>query len=121
MSLAIIKFAVTLDGVTIDDFKSVSENEIEVGKEIVYATKTGYANVRPKYGFKAEYVPPQTGAFDWSKARDNDVTATFTYDGGTTATYFGGRLLKKGEGKLDGDNELTYPLDFTATSRDPAL
>lgn len=118
---AIAKVELTFDGVTVSDFKSISENEIEIGKEVEYASKTGFAEVPPKYGFSLEYVEPKTGAFDFAKYAKSEGTVVIHYDGGTTATYYGVRLLKKGEKKADGRNEIVYPYTFTATRRDPIL
>ena len=119
--LGIIKVELNVDGVIITDWKSIEENEIEVGKEIELGTGTKYAAVPPKYGFSMEYVPPPTGAVDFKKFIYNSAVVILTYDGGTTATYSGVRLLKKGSGKLDGKTELANMYTFTAQRRDPAL
>lgn len=118
---AIAKVELTFDGSTVTDFKSISENEIEVGKEVEYASKTGFVEIPPKYGFQLEYVEPKTGPFDFGKFAKAEGTAVIHYDGGTTATYYGVRLLKKGEKKADGRNEIVVPYTFTATRRDPVL
>jgi hypothetical protein len=117
----IIRVTLDFDGVQIDDFKDITENEIEVNKVVHLMRKTTTAGVTPRYGFKLTYVVPSAGKFDFSKIRDNDAVVVIHYDGGTTTSYRGVRLLKKGESKIDGEKELEIVYEFCATDRDPAL
>lgn len=118
---AIIRVTLDFDGVQIDDFKDITENEIEVNKVVQLMGKTTTAGVTPRYGFKLTYVVPSTGKFDFSKTRNNDAVVVIHYEGGSQATYRGVRLLKKGETKADGEKELEIVYEFSAADRDPAL
>ncbi|HOX50489.1 MAG TPA: hypothetical protein PKY05_03305 [Fibrobacteria bacterium] len=121
MSEYITKVTLDFDGTVIDDFKSFEENEIDLGKVVELAKKTGYAQVTPRYGFKLEYVPPKIGSFDFSPMLTKDAVVTVFYDGGTKATFRGVRLLKKGGSKADGKEEIQNLYEFTASDRSPAL
>lgn len=107
----------TLDvnGMSIEDFKSVTEKEIEYYKEVKLMGKTGFMKATPTYGVTVEYVIPSTGFFDWSEVVNGRLTVR--YENGETVTYTGVYVLKVGEKKVDGDNETTQSIDLGATGR----
>ena len=121
MSEGIMKVTLDFDGVMIDDFKSIEEHEVELGKIVEYMNKTGYAKKTPRFGLTLEYVTPKTGAHDFSPLVDQDGVVTIYYDGGSKATYRGVRLLKRGAIKSDGDNAQVINYEFFAANRDPEV
>ena len=51
-----------VNGKDIEDFKSFTENEVELHKAVKLMNTTGVAGVTPHYGCKVEYVVPLDGA-----------------------------------------------------------
>ena len=121
MATYITQITLDFDGKVITDFKSFTEKKIDLGKTVELAGKTGYAEVTPRYGFDLEYVVPSLGAFDFSPLLTNSGLVTVFYKGGTKVSFRGVRLLSRGDGKIDGKDELQYTYEFTAESRDPVL
>ncbi len=109
---------ITLDvnGQQIDDFKSVSENEREIRKQINLATTTGYIKTTVRFGCKVEYVIPESAAeFDWDSLESGRLT--IEYENGKRTTYTGVYTLKVGETKYDGENEATQQIELGAENR----
>lgn len=121
MSDYITKVTLDLDGEVEDNFKSVEEKEIETGKAVELANKTGFAEITPRYGLSIEYVIPKTGERNWSKFVIADAVVTIYRSGGSKVTYRGVRLIKKGSAKADGKEEMGYTVEFTAADRDPKV
>jgi len=104
------------NGAEIEDFKSVTENEIELHKPVKLMNKTGVAAITPRYGAKVEYVVPEDAAeFDWEGMANG--TLTVEYENGKRTTYTGVYTAKVGEKKVDGDNETVQSIDLIATGR----
>lgn len=117
----ILRVTLDIDGQVEESFKSFTEKEVETGAPINMMNRTGFGKKTKRYGFMLEYVIPKTGSRDWSTLVDNDAVVSAYLDGGSKITFRGVRLLKRGEEKIDGDNELVCELDFMAAERDPAL
>jgi hypothetical protein len=109
---------VTLDvnGKSITDFKTFTENEIELNKEVRLMNKTGFMGVTPRFGCKVDYVIPQTNPeIDWSTVRNGRLSVEF--ENGRRITYTGVTTLKIGEMKVDGENETVRTIELGATGR----
>ena len=104
-----------VNGQTIEDFKSAQEKEIEINKAVNLMNKTGVMSMTPRYGIEVEYVVPKTGHFDWREVKDG--TLVISVEGGQTITYSGVSVLKIGQAKYDGENEVTQTIDLVATGR----
>lgn len=121
MADALSKCTVIIDGEDETNIKSVTEHEVEPGRAVPLMNKTVFAQKTKRYTLSIEYVPPVTGARDWSSLVTTDGTVIIEDEGGETTTYYGVRLLKRGEKKYDGDNDVVIPIDLMATRRDPEL
>jgi len=105
-----------VNGQGIDDFKSVTENEVEIRKEVKLMNKTGVSRVSPVYGVQVEYVIPKDAAeFDFENVSDG--TLTIDLNNGVRKQYTGVSTLKIGETKYDGENEATRTIDLVAEKR----
>lgn len=116
MSEYIARVTLAVDGKVIDDFKEVTENEVTRAKTVPLMTKTGTADVLPRYGVSLVYVVPKAGT-EYSFAGVRNGTITIVYDGGRVRRYTGVRCLKEGERKADGENEMTQTVEFSAENR----
>lgn len=105
-----------VNGASITDFKSVTEQEIEVRKEVTLMGRTGVVSVTPKYGLQVEYVVPKDAAETDFEAV-SDGTLTIDLDNGVRKQYTGVYTLKIGETKYDGENEATRTIDLVAMKR----
>jgi hypothetical protein len=105
-----------VNGKSIDDFKSATENEVELHKQVNLMNKTGHMKVTPRYGVQVEYVVPETESeFDWEDIADGRLTIEKM--NGARVTFTGLYVLKIGEAKADGENEMTRTIDLGAEGR----
>lgn len=111
----IAKCELAVGGQSITDFKSFTEKERELNKEVKLMGKTGFAGVTQRYQAEVEYVLPQTAPFDWGTVKDG--TLTVTYDGGRVVRLTGVYVLKIGDTKTDGENETTCSISLGASNR----
>ncbi|MDH5525220.1 MAG: hypothetical protein OEY01_14685 [Desulfobulbaceae bacterium] len=104
------------NGQAIEDFKTVSEKEVEHHKAVKLMNKTGVSGVTPRYGVDVDYVVPEDATeFDWEGMKNG--TLTIEYVNGKRTTYTGVYIAKVGQQKIDGDNELVRPIELIATGR----
>jgi len=100
----------------IEDFKSVTEKEVELRKQVNLMNKTGFQRVTERYGVDVEYVVPEDGPeFDWDSLEGGRLTIEKM--NGRRTTYTGVCTLKVGEVKYDGDNEATRTIELGAEKR----
>jgi len=105
-----------VNGQEISDFKSVTEGEVEINKEVKLMNKTGFASATPRYGAEVEYVVPSDAPeFDFEGVKNG--TLTIDKQNGVRVTYTGVYCLKVGSTKYDGDNEVTRTINFGAAGR----
>jgi hypothetical protein len=106
----------TVNGQEITDFKSVTEKEVEHHRPVNLMHKTGHCKVTSRFAASVDYVEPagQPG-FDWESVVDG--TLTIEYEGGSRVNYGGVYVLKVGEAKIDGDNELVRTIELGAQTR----
>lgn len=116
MSEYVLKVNLEVNGQDISDFKSVTESEVELRKEIRLMNKTGFADAQPRYGAEVEYVVPSDAAeFDFEAVKNG--TLTIDKNNGVRVAYTGVYCLKVGSVKYDGDNEAVRTITFGATGR----
>lgn len=116
MSEYVASVNLEINGKNIDDFKSVSEKEIERHKQINLMRKTGVVSVTPRYGVEVEYViPKDSPEQDWAEVAN--ATLTIDKDNGKRITYSGVYVMKEGAVKYDGENEATKTIDLVALER----
>lgn len=105
-----------VNGQSITDFKTVSEDPIVLRKAVKLMNKTGVISVTPQYGIKVEYVIPKNAtAFDFAAVAGG--TLTIDYDNGTRIKYTGVSCTEIGETRYDGENEAVQSISFVATQR----
>jgi hypothetical protein len=105
-----------VNGQSIEDFKSVTEKEVEVRKVVPLMKKIGVVGTRPQYGIDVEYVVPKDAPeFDFDAVADG--TLTIDLENGTRKQYSGVYTLKVGETKYDGENEATRTIELVAMKR----
>jgi hypothetical protein len=106
----------TANGQSIEDFKTVTENEIEKHKPVRLMNKTGACKVTPRYGTKVDYVVPEDAPeFDWESMSNG--TLTIEYENGRRTTYTGVYVAKVGEQKVDGENETVRSIELICVGR----
>jgi len=116
MSEYVSKITLEVNGQSIEDFKTVTEKEYEVFKEIKLMNKTGYAETTPRYGIEVEYVVPKTHPeFDWRNVKDGTLTIDLL--NGKRIVYMGVYTLKVGNTKYDTENEVTRTIELGAVNR----
>ena len=116
MSEYVSKVALEVNGQSIEDFNSVSENEVELRKAVKLARKRGFVKVTPGYGVKVEYVIPKNAPeFDFESVEG--ATLTIDFENGRRTVYTGVFHMKTGEAKYDGEKEATKNIELGATGR----
>lgn len=108
---------VTLDvnGQEIEDFKSFTDNERELHKQVNLMNKTGFMKITQRPGCKVDYVVPAEKEFDWESVKDGRLSVE--YEDGKRVTFIGVYTLKIGEAKVDGDNEVVRSIELGAKER----
>jgi hypothetical protein len=109
-------------GGEIDDFKSFSEKQRIMRKQINLMHKTGHAAVTQRFQFEVDYAVPADGVPIHWETIGNDESATFTttFDGGQSITWSGVHVLDIGDNTVDGENDLIRKITFGATARKEA-
>ncbi len=106
----------TINGQEITDFKSTTENEIDLRKQVDLMNKTGVVKKRARYGAEVEYVVPENAEeFDFEPIEE--ATLVIEKMNGKKTIFTGVFTLKVGSAKADGDNEMTKTVTFLATGR----
>lgn len=108
---------VTLDvnGKTIEDFKTFTENERELYRQVKLMNTTGHMKTTPRYGCKVDYVVPAENPFDWEGVAGGRLTVE--YDSGMRITFTDVYTLKIGETKTDGENDVVQSIELGAGER----
>lgn len=105
-----------VNGQAIDDFKSVTEKEVEIRKIVPLMKKIGVVRTRPQYGLEVEYVVPKDSPeFDFESVADG--TLTIDLENGVRKQYSGVYTLKIGDTKYDGENEAVRTVELVAMKR----
>ncbi|MDH5298658.1 MAG: hypothetical protein OEV91_06525, partial [Desulfobulbaceae bacterium] len=116
MSEYVSRCTLTANGQAIEDFKTVSEKEIELHKPVNLMNKTGVCKITPRYGVSVDYVVPEdVPEFDWEAMSNGTLAIEFGH--GKRTTYTGVYIAKVGDQKIDGDNETVRAIELIATGR----
>ena len=105
-----------VNGQSIDDFKSFTDNERELRKSVNLMNKTGHCRVTERPGCKLDYVVPMD-ADEFNFEEVEGGTLTVEYENGTRITFSGVSTAKIGEAKIDGENEVVRTIEFIAEGR----
>jgi hypothetical protein len=104
------------NGKTIDDFKSVTDKEVELYKPVNLMNKTGFASVTPRYAVEVEYlVPDSSPEFDWKELKNGTLTIELMNK--KRITFTGCYTLKIGAMKIDGDGDTVRTIEVGAVDR----
>ena len=105
-----------VNGQEISDFKTVTEDEVELAKTVKLMNKTGNMGVTPRYGVQVDYVVPSDAPeFDFEGVKNG--TLTIDKMNGVRETFTGVRTLKVGSTKYDGENEVVRTITFGAAGK----
>ena len=115
MSDYVTRIDFTLNGAEITDIKNYQDEDVTVAKQVPLMSKTGHADMTPRYLFSVDYVVPKLGAMDFSTVKD--ATVLVILDGGGSYTYAGVRCLVVGGASADGEEEMVRTISFSATDR----
>lgn len=104
------------NGQSIEDFKSVTEKEVELYKQVNLMNKTGFASVTPRYSVEVEYVVPESNPeFDWKGVKNG--TLTIELMNGKRISFTGVYTMKVGAMKIDGDSDTVRTIELGASDR----
>lgn len=111
------KVSLEVNGRSITDFKSASEPEREIFKQVPVMDGTGYARMTQRYApITVQYVVPKDASeFDWEAVENGRLT--IERQNGKRITYTGVYVLKIGEAKADGENEMDQTIELGAVNR----
>lgn len=116
MSEYVSRVLLEVNGQSIEDFKQVEEDEVELAKEVNLMNTTGVVGVTPRRRVSVDYVIPKDKAeFDFGSVKDG--TLTIDLDNGTRIQYTGVTTLKIGATTYDGEKEAGRKITFSATER----
>lgn len=116
MSEYVSRVLLEVNGQEVDDFKTVTEGEVELAKQVKLMNKTGSMDTTPRYTIEVEYVVPSDAPeFDFEGVKNG--TLTIDKQNGVRVTYTGVTRLKIGSVKYDGDNEATKTINFGAAGK----
>lgn len=104
----------SVDGTSIEDFKKVGIEDVELHKEVPLMNKTGFVKVTPRRKVTVDYVVPENATpFDWSKVKDG--TLSIEFEDGSAQVFSGVYPLKIGKMEIDGDKETVRTIELGAT------
>ncbi|MDA8137982.1 MAG: hypothetical protein M0036_04940 [Desulfobacteraceae bacterium] len=116
MSEYVNRCILAINGQNIEDFKTFTENERELARQVKLMNKSGSCGVTQRPGCKVDYVVPmEAPEFDFDSVKDG--TLTVEYENGKRKIFTGVRTLKIGEEKIDGDNDVVRAIEFMAEKR----
>ncbi len=116
MSEYVSRVLLEVNGQSIEDFKSATEKEVELHKQVNLMNKTGHMATTPRYQVEVEYVVPETSTeFDWEAVSDGRLTIERM--NGERVTFTGVYTLKAGDAKADGENEMVRAITLGAEKR----
>lgn len=113
MSEFVARVRLEVNGQEITDFSAVTEKEYDLAVQVKLMGGTGHARVTPRYQVSVDYEVPVAGEFDWDSVQD--ARLTIEYVNGRRKTYTGVWVLKVGEGKADGEKQVTKTIDLSAS------
>lgn len=116
MALYVTRCTLEVNGQSVSDFSSFTENTRVIRKQVSLMNKTGHAEMTERYQFDVGYVVPRTGdEFDWDSVSDGTVTVEL--GSGKRITFGGVYTLEVGDATIDGESEATRTISLGAESR----
>ena len=120
MAEYVTRCSLELNGVVFEDFSSFKENSVTLSKPVALMNKSGTAKMLPRYGFsvdaKLSSVPAGINPLSIYGG-----TFTVQYDNGDRVSFGGVATNETGEISIDGENEASYTITYSAESRTPDL
>ncbi len=119
MSEYVSRVILDMGGQSIEDFKSVTEKQVELRKQVNLMRRTGFMKVTPRYQVEVEYVVPTDRAeeFDFHDSYWEGTTLTVEYENGRRITFLDVCVLTVGDLKYDAENEATRTITLGAGDR----
>jgi hypothetical protein len=94
-----------VNGVIIDDFEEVTENEVEYRKPVNLANKTGFSQLTARYGGKIKYaIPADAPEFNFKGIQGGTLTIDFL--NGKRRSFTGVFVTKEGEATYGKDTAM---------------
>jgi hypothetical protein len=111
------KVTLEINGLVIDDFKTVKEGKLTVTRAVNLMHKTAKIKATQRPTFSLDYaIPLDEPEFDFNAIGD-DATVTIEYENGRRITYLNCSVGEIGEVTYDEEKEAIRPIDFIAEAR----
>lgn len=115
---AVTRITLEVNGQEFTNLQSYNENERIIAKSVKYMNKRGSAGITPEYGFSINVVLDKNENADFLEAIE-DATIVIEYEGGDRVIFLNVRTISIGEQTANGEDEIVYPVAFTAEERKP--
>ena len=108
------------NGQDFSDFSGYKENSVALSKPVALMNKSGTAKLMPRYGFTVDAKVTKSGG-GADPRRVFNGTFTNILDNGDREVFGGVAVTEVGDRPIDGENEITYTISYSAESRTPDL
>jgi hypothetical protein len=116
MSDYVSRVLLEINGVSVEDFNSVEEQDFELAKPVNLMNKTGHIAMLPRYGVSVDYIiPSDSTPFDFTAVIGGVLT--IDHQNNRRVIYVGVRTTKIGKVTYDGEKEATQTIEFSAEDR----
>jgi len=120
MAEYVTRCSIEYNGQNFEDFSGYKENSVALSKPVALMNKSGTAKLQPRYGFTVDAkIPKSVAGVD--PRRIFGGTFTVQYDNGDRVKFGGVAITEVGDSPIDGENEATYTLSYSAETRSPDL
>ncbi len=113
---AVTRITLEIEGAEFTNLQSYTENERILAKSVKYMNKRGSAGITPEYGFSVDVVLDKNTNVDFLETIE-DATVVVEYEGGDRVIFLNVRTVSIGEQTANGEDEIVYPVTFTAENR----
>jgi len=113
---AVTRITLEVNGQEFTNLQSYTENERIIAKSVKYMNKRGSAGITPEYGFSIDVVLDKNENADFLESIE-DATIVIEYEGGDRVIFLNVRTISIGEQTANGEDEIVYPVAFTAEER----
>lgn len=113
---AVTRITLEINGQEFTNLQSYTENERIIAKSVKYMNKRGSAGITPEYGFSIDVVLDKNVNADFLEDIE-DATVVIEYEGGDRVIFLNVRTISIGEQSANGEDEIVYPVAFTAEER----
>lgn len=113
---AVTKVTLEIEGEEFTNLQEFSEDARVLAKKVKYMNKRGSAKITPEFGFTVNVVLDRNVNVDFLDSIE-DATVVIEYDGGDRVIFLTVETLEVGEWTANGEDEVVYPVSFTAEER----